>query len=80
MEKCKEYFLGKINLVTMIQVFLAYTTPCMAYMGLSDSDLTSWAIFIDVMTLPFKNPYMFMVVLTAIWGVFSDPRSNRFWS
>ncbi len=80
MDKIKNYFRGKINIVTIVQLLLAYLTPCMAYMGLSNSDLTNWAITLDVLSLPFKNPYMGSVVLTAVWAVFNDPKSNKFLS
>lgn len=61
------------NPVFIAQLILAILTPILVYANLTVQDITSWAIFGNVLFGAIKNPYVLGTVAVSVWNALNDP-------
>lgn len=64
------------NPVFYVQLILSVLTPILAYMGLSATDLTTWAILGDVLLKAVSNPYVMALVAVNVYNALIDPTTK----
>lgn len=64
------------NPVFWLQLFLSVFTPILAYLGLNASDITTWAIFFDVLGQAVSNPYVLSLVFVSVYNSLVDPTTK----
>lgn len=64
------------NPVFIIQLLLSILTPILGYMGITVSDLTSWAVLGDALLGAISNPYVLGLVMVSLWNALNDPTTS----
>ena len=58
------------------QVAVAIIAPILAYLGLSWSDMTTWAAFGGIFVKAVSNPVVIVSVLVSVWNLITDPTTK----
>lgn len=66
------------NPLFWVQLVLSVFTPILTYMGLTATDLTTWAIVGDVLLEAVANPYVFMLICVSVYNALVDPTTKGF--
>ena len=64
------------NPVFWVQIFLAVVTPILAYFGLTGADMTTWAVFGEMLLKAVTNPYVCGLVIVSVWNALNDPTTK----
>ncbi len=64
------------NPVWWIQVFLAITSPILAYYGMNFRDFTTWSSVFDVVKSALKNPYVLGLIAISLFNTINDPTTK----
>lgn len=64
------------NPVWWAEVVAAIVLPMLAAVGLSWSDITSWAALLDVLKAAVGNPVTVVAVLVSVWNAVTDPTTK----
>lgn len=60
------------------QLVLSVLTPILTYLGLTATDLTTWAKLGDVLLQAISNPYVLSLVLVSVYNALVDPTTKGF--
>ena len=66
------------NPMFYIQLILSVLTPILTYLGLTATDLTTWAKLFDVLVQAISNPYVLSLVIVSVYNAFVDPTTSGF--
>lgn len=66
------------NPMFYVQLVLSILTPILTYLGLTATDLTTWAKFGEVLLQAISNPYVLSLVLVSVYNAFVDPTTSGF--
>lgn len=66
------------NPLFYVQLFLSVMTPILGYLGLTATDITTWAILCDVILKAVSNPYVLLLVCVSIYNALIDPTTEGF--
>ena len=58
------------------QVVVAVIAPILAYLGLSWSDMTTWAALGSIFVKAISNPVVIVSVLVSVWNLITDPTTK----
>jgi phi LC3 family holin len=61
------------NPMFYVQLVLSILTPILTYMGLTASDLTTWAKLFDVLLQAVSNPYVVALIIVSVYNALIDP-------
>lgn len=64
------------NPVFIAQLVLSVLTPIVTYFGLNLSDLTSWAIFGNLLLKAISNPFVLGTIAVSVWNALNDPTTK----
>lgn len=64
------------NPVFWVQIILAILTPILAYQGLTQSDITTWAALGNLLLAAISNPYVLGLVAVSVWNALNDPTTT----
>lgn len=64
------------NPVFWAQVAVAIVAPILAYLGLSWSDMTTWAALGSIFVKAISNPVVIVSVLVSVWNLITDPTTK----
>lgn len=60
------------------QLILSVLTPILTYMGLTATDITTWAMLGDILLQAISNPYVLSLVLVSVYNALVDPTTKGF--
>ena len=60
------------------QLILSVLTPILTYLGLTATDLTTWAKLFDVLLQAVSNPYVLALTLVSVYNALVDPTTKGF--
>ena len=60
------------------QLILSVLTPILTYLGLTATDLTTWAKLYDVLLQAVSNPYVLALTLVSVYNALVDPTTKGF--
>ena len=60
------------------QLVLSVLTPILTYLGLTATDLTTWAKLGDVLLQAVSNPYVLALTLVSVYNALVDPTTKGF--
>ena len=60
------------------QLVLSVLTPILTYLGLTATDLTTWAKLADVLVQAISNPYVLSLVIVSVYNALVDPTTKGF--
>ena len=66
------------NPMFYFQLVLSILTPILTYLGLTATDLTTWAKLADVLLQAILNPYVLALVLVSVYNTLVDPTTKGF--
>ncbi len=66
------------NPMFYVQLVLSIFTPILTYMGLTDTDLTTWSSVFDVLSQAVSNPYVLSLVVVSVYNSLVDPTTKGF--
>lgn len=66
------------NPVFYAQLGLSILTPILTYLGLTVSDITTWAKLGDVIVQAVSNPYVLILVVVNVYNALVDPTTKGF--
>lgn len=66
------------NPLFYVQIFLSVMTPILTYLGLTATDITTWAIFGDVLLKAISNPYVLLLTFVSVYNALTDPTTEGF--
>lgn len=66
------------NPLFWVQLVLSVFTSILTYMGLTATDLTTWAIVGDVLLEAVANPYVLMLICVSVYNALVDPTTKGF--
>lgn len=66
------------NPMFYVQLILSVFTPVLTYMGLTETDLTTWSALIDVLSQAISNPYVLSLVVVSVYNSLVDPTTKGF--
>jgi phi LC3 family holin len=66
------------NPLFYVQIVLSVLTPILTYLGLTATDLTTWAKLGDVLLKAISNPYVLSLVLVSVYNALVDPTTRGF--
>ena len=66
------------NPVFYAQLGLSILTPILTYLGLTVSDITTWAKLGDVLVQAVSNPYVLILVGVSVYNALVDPTTKGF--
>jgi phi LC3 family holin len=66
------------NPLFYVQIFLSIMTPILTYLGLTATDITTWAIFGDVLLKAISNPYVLLLTFVSVYNALIDPTTEGF--
>lgn len=58
------------------QVAVAVIAPILAYLGLSWSDMSTWAALGSIFVKAISNPVVIVSVLVSVWNLITDPTTK----
>jgi len=64
------------NPVWLLQIFIAATSPVLAYYGISVQQLTSWDKFGVLCVEAVKNPYVLGLIIANVFNTVTDPTTK----
>lgn len=64
------------NPVWWTQLFLAISSPILAYYGLNFKDLSSWEAVLDLLLNAIKNPYIVGLIVINVFNTINDPTTK----
>lgn len=59
-----------------LQIFLAVSSPVLAYYGLNFKDLTSWKSVFELFLNALKNPYILGLIFINVFNTINDPTTK----
>ena len=66
------------NPMFYVQIVLSVLTPILAYLGLTATDITTWAKLFDILLQAVDNPYVLSLVLVSVYNALVDPTTKGF--
>ncbi len=60
------------------ELVFSILTPIMAYLGITATEITSWAILGDVLFQAVLNPYVLSLALVSVYNAIVDPTTTGF--
>ena len=66
------------NPLFYVQLVLSVLTPILTYLGLTATDLTTWAVLGDVLLKAISNPYVLSLVIVSVYNALVDPTTKGF--
>ena len=66
------------NPMFYVQLVLSVLTPILTYLGLTATDLTTWAKLADVLVQAVSNPYVLSLVIVSVYNALVDPTTKGF--
>ena len=66
------------NPMFYVQLVLSVLTPILTYLGLTATDLTTWAKLADVLVQAISNPYVLSLVIVSVYNSLVDPTTKGF--
>ena len=66
------------NPIFYAQLILSIFTPILAYLGLTATDLTTWAKLCGVIVQAVSNPYVLVLVIVSVYNTLIDPTTSGF--
>lgn len=66
------------NPLFYVQLVLSVLTPILTYLGLTATDLTTWAKLGDVLIQAISNPYVLSLVIVSVYNALVDPTTSGF--
>ena len=66
------------NPMFYVQLVLSVLTPILTYLGLTATDLTTWAKLTDVLVQAVSNPYVLSLVIVSVYNALVDPTTKGF--
>ena len=66
------------NPMFYVQLVLSILTPILTYLGLTATDLTTWAALGNVLLQAVSNPYVLSLVLVSVYNALVDPTTHGF--
>ena len=66
------------NPLFYVQLVLSVLTPILTYLGLTATDLTTWAKLADVLVQAVSNPYVLSLVIVSVYNALVDPTTKGF--
>ena len=60
------------------QLGLSILTPILTYLGLTVSDITTWAKLGEVLVQAISNPYVLILVIVSVYNALVDPTTKGF--
>lgn len=58
------------------QLFLAVSSPILAYYGLNFKDLNTWNSVFDLLLNAIKNPYIVGLIVINVFNTINDPTTK----
>ena len=66
------------NPMFYVQLVLSIFTPILTYLGLTATDLTTWAKLGEVLVQAISNPYVLTLVIVSVYNALIDPTTSGF--
>ncbi len=66
------------NPIFYAQIVLSIFTPILTYLGLTATDLTTWAKLGEVLVQAISNPYVLTLVIVSVYNALVDPTTLGF--
>lgn len=66
------------NPIFYAQLVLSIFTPILTYLGLTATDLTTWAKLGEVLVQAISNPYVLSLVIVSVYNALVDPTTKGF--
>lgn len=60
----------------IVQIIIAVLIPIMTYAGITAQDITSWAVFMDLIIGAISNPYVISMVVVSVYNAVVDPTTT----
>ena len=60
------------------QIILSVLTPILTYLGLTATDLTTWAKLGEVLLQAVSNPYVLTLTFISVYNALVDPTTKGF--
>ena len=64
------------NPIFWVQIATAVVLPILAYLGLSWSDMTSWAALGAIFLEAVRNPVILASIAVSVWNAVNDPTTR----